>query len=112
MHVWDPTDEGPQPNGKQVKEPRGIWYTAVTGIWQTVWLEMVAETYIVSTKQTPDLDSKTINVTTNAENLLPGDLIHVSAWKGNQKIAEKSGTDATVSLAIDNPEAWSPSNPF
>lgn len=112
VHVWDPTDEGPQPNGKQVKEPRGIWYTAVTGIWQTVWLEMVPDTYIVSTKQTPDLDNKTISITTNTENLLPGDLMHVSAWKGNQKIAEKSGTDATVSLMIDNPEAWSPSNPF
>jgi beta-galactosidase/beta-glucuronidase len=112
VHVWDPTDQGPQPNGKQVKEPRGIWYTPVSGIWQTVWLEVVPESYIVSTKQTPDLDNRTISVTTNAENLLPGDLIHVSAWKGNQKIAEKSGTDANVSLTIDNPEAWSPSNPF
>ena len=44
--VWDPTDTGPQPRGKQVREPRGIWYTPVTGIWQTVWLEPVAETYI------------------------------------------------------------------
>ena len=112
VHVWDPTDEGPQPRGKQVVNPQGIWYTPVTGIWQTVWLEVVPETYIISTKQTPDLDNKTITVTTNTENLLPGDLIHVSAWKGNEKIAEKSGTDATVALTIDNAQAWSPSNPF
>ena len=52
VRVWDPTDDGPQPRGKQVKDPRGIWYTPVTGIWQTVWLETVPETYIVSTKQT------------------------------------------------------------
>ena len=112
VHVWDPTDEGPQPRGKQVVNPHGSWYTPVTGIWQTVWMETVPETYIVSTKQTPDLDAKTITVTTAAENLLPGDLIHISAWKGGEKVAEKSGTNATMSLPVDNPEAWSPSNPF
>jgi beta-galactosidase/beta-glucuronidase len=112
VHVWDPTDDGPQPRGKQEKNPHGIWYTPVTGIWQTVWLEAVPETYISSTKQTPDLDNKTITVNTVVENILPGDLIHVSAWKGEQKLSEKSGTDTTVSLTIDNPEAWSPSNPF
>ncbi|MFN2457284.1 MAG: sugar-binding domain-containing protein, partial [Chitinophagaceae bacterium] len=35
VRVWDPTDDGPQPRGKQVKNPRSIWYTPVTGIWQT-----------------------------------------------------------------------------
>src|SRR5690349_5975401 len=39
VRVWDPTDDGPEPRGKQVKHPNGIWYTPVTGIWQTVWLE-------------------------------------------------------------------------
>lgn len=112
VQVWDPTDEGPQPNGKQVKNPRGIWYTPVTGIWQTVWLEAVPETYIVSTKQTPDLDNKTITVSTRAANLQPGDLIHVSAWKSGRKIAESSAADTTATLTIDNPEAWSPAHPF
>ena len=42
--VWDPTDTGTQPRGKQVNNPRGIWYTSVTGIWQTVWLEPVPDT--------------------------------------------------------------------
>ncbi len=39
VKVWDPTDKGFQPRGKQVENPRGIWYTPVTGIWQTVWIE-------------------------------------------------------------------------
>jgi hypothetical protein len=39
VSVWDPTDAGAQPRGKQVARPNGIWYTAVTGIWQTVWIE-------------------------------------------------------------------------
>jgi beta-galactosidase/beta-glucuronidase len=55
VSVWDPTDDGPQPRGKQVKKPEGIWYTPVTGIWQTVWLEGVAKTHIEATKQTPIL---------------------------------------------------------
>ena len=48
VRVWDPTDEGPQPRGKQVKNPNSIWYTPVTGIWQTVWLETVNAAHIQS----------------------------------------------------------------
>ena len=44
--VRDPTDEGQQPRGKQVRRPRSIWYTAVTGIWQTVWLETVPSWHV------------------------------------------------------------------
>ena len=44
LSVWDPVNEGTQPRGKQVGNPRGIWYTSVTGIWATVWLEPVPET--------------------------------------------------------------------
>src|SRR4051812_18911936 len=48
VSVWDPSDAGPQPRGKQVRQPRGIWYTPTTGIWQTVWLEPVWPTHIRS----------------------------------------------------------------
>ncbi len=57
VRVWDPTDKGPQPRGKQVLNPRSIWYTAVTGIWQTVWLETVPSTYLVSLRLDPDVDA-------------------------------------------------------
>jgi beta-galactosidase/beta-glucuronidase len=110
--VWDPTDEGPQPHGKQVVQPRGIWYTSVTGIWQTVWLETVPDTYIVSTKQTPDLDNKMLTVTTSIANFHTGDEITVSAWKGSEKIAEKKGIDTSLILSIPDPQVWSPSHPF
>ena len=56
VRVWDPTDQGSQPRGKQKLKPEGIWYTPVTGIWQTVWLEPVRETHIQTVKITPDLD--------------------------------------------------------
>ena len=111
--VWDPTDEGPQPNGKQVVRPRGIWYTPVTGIWQTVWLEGVPETYIVATKHTPDIDQGTLLVETAISGAKEGDQIQVSAWSGTEKIAEETTTaGASVSLKLNNPVLWSPSNPF
>lgn len=46
VKVWDPTNESYIPRGKQVKNPHAIWYTPVSGIWQTVWLEPVSSKYI------------------------------------------------------------------
>ena len=54
--VWDPSDEGPQPRGKQVKRGEGIWYTPTTGIWQTVWMERVPATYIRTVRYTPVME--------------------------------------------------------
>lgn len=56
LAVFDPTDAGNQPRGKQVAKPRGIWYTSTTGIWQTVWLEPVPKTSIETIKLVPDVD--------------------------------------------------------
>jgi Beta-galactosidase/beta-glucuronidase len=111
--VWDPTDEGPQPNGKQVVNPHGIWYTPVTGIWQTVWLEGVPETYVASTKQTPDIDKGTLLVNAAIAGAKEGDEVRVSAWKGSEKVAEQTAAiGSDVSLSISNPELWSPDSPF
>ena len=112
VRVWDPTDDGPQPRGKQVIHPEGIWYTSVTGIWQTVWMEIVPETYIVSTWQTPDIDNQKITVNASVQNLQPGDKINISAWNGNEKIAEGNSADTSQTLIINNPDAWSPTHPF
>ena len=66
VSVWDPTDAGFQPKGKQVLNPGGIMYTAVTGIWQTVWLEQVPRQYIRSLKVVPDIDRSLLLVTVEA----------------------------------------------
>lgn len=113
VRVWDPSDEGPQPRGKQVNKPNSIWYTPVTGIWQTVWLEAVPQTYISSINSTPDIDKSVVRVAAQVENAQPGDQVVVSAWKGTEKIAEQTvspGTDVT--LSIPGAELWSPKNPF
>jgi beta-galactosidase/beta-glucuronidase len=111
--VWDPTNEGPQPNGKQVINPHGIWYTPVTGIWQTVWLEGVADSYIISTQQIPDIDNNILLVKTNLEGAKPEDRVQVTAWKDGNKISEEIvNLGSEASLRIDDPELWSPSHPF
>ena len=113
VKVWDPTDEGPQPRGKQVRKPESIWYTPVTGIWQTVWIEAVPETYIVSTKQTPDIDQQTLHLSAVVNNAKAGDKLRVSAWDGQSKVIEEEinqGEDAI--LKINNQKLWSPDNPF
>ena len=60
----------PTPTGRRVasrcSQPRSIWYTAVSGIWQTVWLEPVPETYIAGLKITPDLDAGSVLVEVTA----------------------------------------------
>ena len=113
IRVWDPTDEGPQPRGKQIRNPNGIWYTPVTGIWQTVWLEAVPITYISSTKQTPDVDKQSLQVEANVESMQAGDEIMVSVFKGSEKITEqKLQSGSTATLLIANPQLWSPNSPF
>lgn len=113
IKVWDPTDDGPQPRGKQVKKPEGIWYTPVTGIWQTVWLEAVPQSYIIATRQTPDIDHNLVSVTAQIQNQKAGDKLVVSAWDGLQKIAEQQiGVNEAASLNVANPKLWSPQQPF
>jgi len=113
VRVWDPSDEGPQPRGKQVKQPRSIWYTSVTGIWQTVWLEPVPKTFIISTKQIPDVDHQILKVSTQLANMQDGDMLLVSAWDGQQMIAQRTvSANGEISLSIPNPKLWSPAHPF
>ncbi|MBN8719635.1 MAG: beta-galactosidase [Sediminibacterium magnilacihabitans] len=112
VRVWDPSDDGPQPRGKQVKKPAGIWYTPVTGIWQTVWLETVPETYITALRSTPDLDKATVTINAAIETLQPGDQLLVSAWNNKEKIAEYTGSETNITLHIPDPKTWSPDHPF
>lgn len=113
VRVWDPSDDGPQPRGKQIKNPHGIWYTPVTGIWQTVWLEAVPKTHIISTKHTPAIDKQTITVSGQVQNLQANDRLKITAYDGQNKVAEKEvGANAEAVLEISNPKLWSPDSPF
>ena len=78
VRVWDPTDDGPQPRGKQVKNPNSIWYTAVTGIWQTVWLETVSAAHIQSINTIADIDNNAVDIETGVNGAIEGDQVKIS----------------------------------
>jgi beta-galactosidase/beta-glucuronidase len=112
VRVWDPSDDGPQPRGKQIKNPRGIWYTPVTGIWQTVWLEAVPATYISSLKPTAAIDRNELTVEVNTEHRMPGDVIEVTAFDHGKPVAQqRAGADGKAVLKIASPKLWSPDQP-
>lgn len=112
VKVWDPTDEGPQPRGKQIRDPHGIWYTPVTGIWQTVWVEAVPETHIVSTKHTPNIDNEELSFSAKVANSEEGDQLRVTVRDGQQEVTSlEFGVNEEVKLAIANQKLWSPENP-
>lgn len=113
VRVWDPTDRGPQARGKQVNHPNGIWYTPVTGIWQTVWLEPVSESYISDIRLTPDIDSESMSVGIYTENNDPNEIAVVKISDGNKLIASgKSVAGNATILSIPSPKLWSPESPF
>ncbi len=109
VKVFDPTDAGGQPRGKQVLKPGGIMYTAVTGIWQTVWLETVPAAYIQSLKIVPDIDRQVVQVTVNASADSDVQVQALSKGRTVAKAVAKSGR--MVELKIDAPRLWTPETP-
>lgn len=113
VKVWDPTSNGEQPRGKQAYNPGGIFYTPVSGIWQTVWLEPVAEHYIANVKTTPDIDKSSISVEVAANAAIAGDLVEVKLFDGANLIATgKALGGEVVELTVKNQKLWSPESPF
>jgi beta-galactosidase/beta-glucuronidase len=112
VRVWDPSDDGPQPRGKQIKNPHGIWYTPVTGIWQTVWLETVPATYISGLRNASDRKTKQILVTPEVAGVADGQQVKVSVWKDGNILAEQTvNPTETAKLTIKDAELWTPGNP-
>ncbi|MGI6401967.1 MAG: sugar-binding domain-containing protein [Thermoguttaceae bacterium] len=105
VKVWDPTDDGPQPIGKQLNNPGGIWYTPVTGIWQTVWLEAVPKAHITKVLPIPDIDDMTVQVNVELEN---AEGLYVAVGDHEAKVVAGK---AAVTLSVEDAELWTPENP-
>ena len=110
VRVWDGTDTGFQPRGKQVRKPSGIWYTSVTGIWQTVWLEPVPEQHIRNLRTTPDLDAGCIRVL--AEGVDRG-VVEVSLSAEGRRVASaRALAGSEVEIPVPGARLWTPDDPY
>jgi arylsulfatase A-like enzyme len=119
LSVWDPTNEQRQPNGKQRLNPGGIFYTPVTGIWQTVWLETVNAAHIERLHIVPNIDDGTVTVSV----LHPTNTVaRVAVLQEGRTIAEADTqpiharpvdrANYRATLKISAPRLWSPESPF
>lgn len=113
LAVWDPTSEGYQPRGKQVLKPGGIWYTAVTGIWQTAWLEPVPQASIAKLLATPDLDAGCVRLTVNTSGAEADDVVVAEVLDGEKVVGSAEAVvGQPLSIAIAQPKLWTPDTPF
>ncbi len=118
VRVSDPTDGSFQPRGKQVNKPEGIWYTSVTGIWQTVWIEPVPMRPIATIKIVPNVDQKSVRVDVSAglETKEPrATNVLVEVIDGEHVVAQGKGVNERGQIGLDisipEPKLWSPDSP-
>ena len=121
VKVQDASDNGFQPRGKQCIINTGIWYTPVSGIWQTVWLEPVAPAHIENYYVVSDVDKSTMTIEVDA-NTSEGDVVKVAVLEGGQGysaenpsskvIAEARVQNGKAEIKIDNMKTWSPDSPY
>ena len=114
LSVEDATNFSSQPRGKQQINASGIYYTPVSGIWQTVWLEAVSpEAYLEEVKTTTDLDRSLVTLTPLANKaLVSGYKVAVEVFFEGKKVTSGSTeSNEALSLKINHPHLWSPDHP-
>ncbi|RNL61273.1 glycoside hydrolase family 2 [Nocardioides marmoriginsengisoli] len=127
VRVRDLSETGPHARGKQRLDRGRIWYTAQSGIWQTVWLEAVPSRYVEELRIVPDVEGATLAVTVQASrqarrpdiadegaDLEPVEMpAHVRVLDHGTVVAESTGPAGTpLRLPIPHPRLWSPADPF
>lgn len=116
--VWDPNDRSsatipPIPHGKQVLRPSRIMYTAVSGIWQTAWLEPVGKAAIGSLKITPDVDNGQVKIAVAGDGTAEADTVTVQVLSMGTRVAQAEGkVGGELSVKLPKLELWSPASPF
>jgi beta-galactosidase/beta-glucuronidase len=119
--VWDPSDAGTQPRGKQSNKPHGIWYTPSSGIWQTVWLEPVVKTYFQDLVFQPGGAPNSVILTVTSPDAAVALPIEVDIFDRPPesdgtpaKIASAAGTSAiplVLTVPSDLTTYWTPDTP-
>ena len=121
VKVKDATDNSLQPRGKQCFINRSIWYTPVSGIWQTVWLEPVSPAHVKNYYIVSDIDNGTLSFDVDACTA-EGDVVKValleggvgySAEKPSQTVlAEAVVEDGKAMVNVADVKTWSPDSPY
>ncbi len=112
LKVFDPTDTDMQPRGKQSLNPKGFWYTAVSGIWQTVWMEPVNATRVSVLNPVSDIDNGTITLNSNLSNSLGNEKMELQIfYHGNQINKTVVPYQSALKIAIEDAQLWSPEHP-
>lgn len=111
----DPTDTGGQGRGKQWLQPHGIWYTPTSGIWQTVWLEPVSDVHLERIRCHADPRSGEIDFWPEITGSVTADVkvaITIEKTGAHEATIEIEGSPAHPRVALPNPHAWTPDDPF
>ena len=113
LKVFDPSDKGYQAVGKQTLNPNVIWYTSISGIWQTVWLEPVNEIYIQKLEINNDYDKKEIkiNVKLNLDVKLPLEVSLLFKDDELMKLKGFSNSEIVFNIPDKHFHPWSPNEP-
>ncbi|MBQ9983455.1 MAG: hypothetical protein IJP29_02590 [Lachnospiraceae bacterium] len=98
------------PYGKQTKHPKGMWYTAVSGIWQSVWIENVPDIYVKRIVIKTDLENVTLKLEYNKP--VPAtDPFEVAYTLSDGIVRTEAFTEGKATFSITNPIHWTPDNP-
>lgn len=114
LAVEDATNFSSQPRGKQQINPSGIYYTPVSGIWQTVWLEALSpEAYLQEVKTTTNIDENTVTlIPMTNQNLVSGYTVRTNVFFKGEKVASgETKPNIPINLKIETPQLWSPDHP-
>jgi hypothetical protein len=114
VNVFDPSDYGAQPNGKQrisaIDNPSGDTYTPSSGIWQTVWLENVPkDSYI----RRLDINQASLStLTVSADIVDPGsNSLTFTVMDGDREVTSVTSEQTTVEIQIPGAKLWTPDEP-
>lgn len=113
--VYDPSEQGTQLRGKQRIERGNMWYTAQSGIWQTVWLEEVPACHVETLDVSADPDTKRLCVRVQVNE--PGSTLAIEVFDQEHTIVATGQCvleewDVTAHMPVDSPVLWEPENPF
>ncbi len=110
VSVTDPTSTETATRGKQLLNPRGIWYTPVSGIWKTVWLEPVSATSIRKVVPETKIDGS-VKFDVDLRGAKGNETVRIEVKDGSKVLASYEGNAAGAALKIADPELWSPDCP-